>query len=67
MPTGESRFSDKLTRKEVDFVLRRASEIDAQGSAANEPSSDDALSVIELVRLGEEAGLHRGAIDQALT
>jgi hypothetical protein len=59
--------SDKLTRKEVDFVLRRASEIDSQIPAASERASADSLSVGDLVRLGEEAGLRRDAIEQALT
>ena len=51
--------ADKLTRKEVDFVLRRAAEIDTEAPAANERASDEALSVGDLVRLGEEAGLRR--------
>jgi hypothetical protein len=59
--------SNKLTRKEVDFVLRRAAEIDIATPAAAERASEDALTVNELVRLGEEAGLARPAIDQALT
>ena len=58
--------SDKLSRKEVDFVLRRAAEIDTHAPAGNEHGTDDSLTVGELVRLGEEAGLQRGAIDQAL-
>ena len=59
--------ADKLTRKEVDFVLRRAAEIDTRAPGANDRTSDDALSVGDLVRLGEEAGLRRAALDQALT
>jgi hypothetical protein len=59
--------SDKLTRKQVEFVLRRAAEIDTHPTAGSERASDDALSVGELVRLGEEAGLRRDAVDQALT
>ena len=59
--------ADKLTRKQVDFVLRRAAEIDTQPTAATERASDEALSVGELVRLGEEVGLRREAVDQALT
>jgi hypothetical protein len=58
--------SDKLTRREVDFVLRRAAELDTQSAAAAEPASDDSLSVTELVRLGEEAGLRPEAVEQAL-
>lgn len=59
--------SDKLTRKEVEFVLRRAAEIDTHSPATRERASDEALSETELVRLGEEAGLPRAALDQALT
>jgi hypothetical protein len=59
--------SDKLTRREVDFVLKRAAEIDTQSPAPNEKATDDTLSVGELVRLGEEAGLHDEAVQQALT
>jgi hypothetical protein len=59
--------SDKLTRREVDFVLKRAAEIDTQTPARNERASDEMLSVGELVRLGEEAGLQGEAVEQALT
>ncbi len=59
-------MSDKLTRREVDFVLRRAAEIDTQTASATEPTSDESLSVTELVRLSEEAGLRPEAVEQAL-
>ena len=59
--------SDKLTRREVDFVLRRAAEIDTQHPARDERSDDETLSVVDLVRLGEEAGLRGDAVEQALT
>src|SRR6187455_610083 len=59
--------SDKLTRREVDFVLRRAAEIDTQNAGRNERATDETLSVGELVRLGEEAGLRGDAVEQALT
>ncbi len=59
-------MSDKLTRREVDFVLRRAAEIDTQADNPAEPASSEALSVNELVRLGEEAGLPQAAVEQAL-
>ncbi|HXU01880.1 MAG TPA: hypothetical protein VN903_12995, partial [Polyangia bacterium] len=59
--------SDKLTRREVDFVLRRAAEIDTQNPARSERATDETLSVGELVRLGEEAGLRGEAVEQALT
>jgi hypothetical protein len=58
--------SDKLTRREVDFVLRRAAEIDTHNPARTERASDETLSVGELVRLGEEAGLRDEAVQQAL-
>jgi hypothetical protein len=58
--------SDKLTRREVDFVLRRAAEIDTQTPTRRERANDETLSVVELERLGEEAGLRRDAVDQAL-
>jgi hypothetical protein len=59
--------SDKLTRREVDFVLRRAAEIDTQNTGKNDRATDESLSVGELVRLGEEAGLRGEAVEQALT
>ena len=59
--------SDKLTRKEVDFVLRRAAEIDTQTPGAADRTSDEALAVVELMRLGEEAGLRRESLQQAVT
>ena len=58
--------SDKLTRREVDFVLRRAAEIDTQTPTRSERANDETLTVGELERLGEEAGLRRDAVDQAL-
>jgi hypothetical protein len=58
--------SDKLSRKQVDFVLRRAAEIDTPSDEGDDRASEPALSVQELVRLGEEAGLRRDAIVQAL-
>ena len=59
-------MSDKLTRREVDFVLRRAAEIDTQSAGPAEPAAAESLSVTELVRLGEEAGLPQAAVEQAL-
>jgi hypothetical protein len=58
--------SDKLTRREVDFVLRRAAELDTETSSPAEQGSTESLSVTELVRLGEEAGLPQAAVEQAL-
>jgi hypothetical protein len=62
--------SDKLSRKQVDFVLRRAAEIDTtpeEAEDAGDRGNETALSLQEVMRLGEEAGLHRDAIAQALT
>lgn len=59
--------SDKLTRKQVDFVLRRAAEIDTRTAETQERSLAEWLSVGEVMRLGEEAGLRREAVAQALT
>jgi hypothetical protein len=59
--------SDKLTRKQVDFVLRRAAEIDTPEAETQDQSAAEGLSVGEVMRLGEEAGLHRESIAKALT
>jgi hypothetical protein len=59
--------SDKLTRKQVDFVLRRAAEIDTRVAETQEPPATDGLSVGEVLRLGEEVGLRQDAVTQALT
>jgi hypothetical protein len=61
--------SDKLTRREVEYVLRRAAEIDTHEVNNHErrDGGDDGLSVQELLRLGEEAGLRGGSVSQALT
>jgi len=57
---------DKLTRQQVDFILRRAAEIDT-AIAAPERAAEEGLSASEVMRLGEEAGLRREAIAQAMT
>jgi hypothetical protein len=59
--------SDKLTRQQVDFVLRRAAELDAGGEGRSERAPEGGLSVGEVVRLGEEAGLEGAAVSRALT
>jgi hypothetical protein len=62
--------SDKLTRQQVDFVLRRAAEIDTHDPTApdrREGGLEDGLSVMEVLRLGEEAGLASGSVSRALT
>jgi len=62
--------SDKLTRQQVDFVLRRAAEIDTHDASRGErgrEASADGLSVTEVLRLGEEAGLDGASVSRALT
>lgn len=63
--------SDKLTRQQVDFVLRRAAEIDTReapdGDQGGHGDASDGLSVGEVMRLGEEAGLHGDSVSRALT
>jgi hypothetical protein len=59
--------SDKLTRQQVDFVLRRAAEIDTRIATSADRAEHDGLSVGELQRLGEEAGLDATAVSQAIT
>jgi hypothetical protein len=59
--------ADKLSRKQVDFVLRRAAEIDTVPDPADERDGDATLTVTDVMRLGEEVGLRRDAIAQALT
>ena len=65
--------SDKLTRQQVEFVLRRAAEIETHRPASPErghgESDDgpDGLSVTDLIKLGEEAGLRGGSLSQAIS
>jgi hypothetical protein len=71
--TREAVPSDKLTRQQVEFVLRRAAEIDTHRPAHAERGHDesddaqDGLSVTDLIKLGEEAGLRGGSLSQAIT
>jgi hypothetical protein len=59
--------SDKLTRQQVDFVLRRAAELDTRETTTRDDEANDGLSVIEVLRLGEEAGLRGASVSHALT
>jgi hypothetical protein len=64
--------SDKLTRQQVEFVLRRAAELDTHPHASGErghggDDGPDGLTVTDLLKLGEEAGLKGGSVSQALT
>ena len=59
--------SSKLTGRQIDFVLRRAAELDKRREElAGQETQDVDLSVGDLVRLGEEAGLGSDAIMRAL-
>lgn len=60
--------TEKLSRQKIDFVLRRAAEIEASRALEDHDVSggDSDLTVRELVRLGEEAGLASDAIVRAL-
>jgi hypothetical protein len=59
--------SDKLSRKQVDFILRRAAEIDTGTDDSQALSEETQLSMTEVMRLGEEAGLPTEALVQAVT
>jgi hypothetical protein len=58
--------SQKLSNRQIEFVLRRAAELETTREApgGQDPAHD--LSVTDLVRLGEEAGLGSDAIMRAL-
>jgi hypothetical protein len=58
--------ADKLSRKQVDFILRRAAELETSPERAEERAIDESLSVTDLMRLGDEVGLGREAMAQAL-
>jgi hypothetical protein len=59
--------SQKLSNRQIEFVLRRAAELETRREL---PDGDEAkaqeLTVTDLVRLGEEAGLSQEAIMRAL-
>jgi hypothetical protein len=57
--------SPKLSERQIEFVLRRAAELETRQGNAQEDRKED-LSVTDLVRLGEEAGLGQDAIMRAL-
>jgi hypothetical protein len=60
--------SPKLSNRQIEFVLRRAAELETRREEL--PDGDESraqeLSVTDLVRLGEEAGLGQEAIMRAL-
>jgi hypothetical protein len=61
--------ADKLSRKEVDYVLRRAAEIDTrpEKEALESADAEPSLTVGEVMRLGAEAGLSSEAVAGALS
>jgi hypothetical protein len=59
--------TEKLSRDQIELVLRRAAEMDAQREAGAAPGPGEGeLSPPELVRLGREAGLRPDTIMRAL-
>jgi hypothetical protein len=59
--------SQKLTGRQIEYVLRRAADLEARREQQGiQEMQDEKLSVGDLVRLGEEAGLGSDAIMRAL-
>jgi hypothetical protein len=60
--------SQKLSHRQIEYVLRRAAEIETARDPERDPGDgpDQDLSVGDLMRLGEEAGLPSDAIMRAL-
>lgn len=60
--------SPKLSNRQIEFVLRRAAELETRReiSDGEEEGKTQELTVTDLVRLGEEAGLGQEAIMRAL-
>jgi hypothetical protein len=59
--------SQKLSGRQIEFVLRRAAELETRREQQeSRETQDNDLSVGDLVRLGEEAGLGSDAIMRAL-
>jgi hypothetical protein len=59
--------SQKLSNRQIEFVLRRAAELETRHELPEgDASRNEALTVTDLVRLGEEAGLGQEAIMRAL-
>jgi hypothetical protein len=53
--------TDQVSRRDVALILQRTAELEQQGAAA-----DEAVSRDELVKIGEELGLSKQALGQAL-
>jgi hypothetical protein len=59
--------SQKLSERQIEFVLRRAAELETRsGLPDGDENKSQELTVTDLVRLGEEAGLSQEAIMRAL-
>jgi hypothetical protein len=59
--------SQKLSNRQIEFVLKRAAELDSRrGLPEGQDTHEEQLTVTDLVRLGEEAGLGQDAIMRAL-
>lgn len=58
--------SGKLSRRDVDEVLRRAAELEAERRAKEHDPDHDSLGEPDLYRLAEEAGLSTDAVRTAL-
>lgn len=61
--------SQKLSGRQIEFVLKRAAELETRredGAQAEADARAQELTVTDLVRLGEEAGLGQEAIMRAL-
>ena len=62
-PAVVSKPTSKLTSAQVELVLKRAAELEANKRAHH----DDAMDASDVERLGQEVGLSPHAISQALT
>jgi hypothetical protein len=59
--------SQKLSNRQIEFVLRRAAELETRRELSDgDEGKSQELTVTDLVRLGEEAGLGQEAIMRAL-
>jgi hypothetical protein len=58
--------SQKLSNRQIEFVLKRAAELETRRELPGGQESAHDLTVTDVVRLGEEAGLGQEAIMRAL-
>ena len=59
--------SGRLSRSQIELVLRRAAELEAGRSSEGPTPDSETLSEGDLVRLGEEAGLSQASLQLALS